>query len=277
MNCFATTHSPFSFNRSILFCIGFGLIFFLLTSIAEAQIDGFTEPYRRIELASDESGSIAKMMVEEGQPVRENEPVAELDARVQMLQLEIAEQLATAKSQLIAAEEGYNKRVTISEKLVQLRSEGHASESELIRAEMELSIAKAKLMSAQEEQAVREIEKRRAEMQLERRTIHAPFAGVVAKIHSREGEFLSPLRPEIITLVQVDQLIATFNVPSTQVTSFVVGQQYNIQLSGGRTVLAKLKNVGVETDAQSGTVEVKFVIDNSTMEFRSGEICTLNI
>ena len=142
---------------------------------------------------------------------------------------------------------------------------------------MELSIAKAKLLSAQEEVAVREIERRRAAVQLQRRTIFAPFDGVVAKIHSHEGEFLSPLRPEVVTLVQVDRLIATFAVPSSQISSFEIGKEFNIQMSEGRMVLGTVQSIGVETDAQSGTVEVKLVIENLSFENRSGEICTLNI
>jgi RND family efflux transporter MFP subunit len=257
--------------------LGFFLAFFALTAVAEAQIDGFTEPFRKIELASDESGSIAELMVEEGQYVQKNDKIAQLDSRVQEIQLEIAEHLADTRSQLVAAEEGYQKRIAIREQLKQLKAGGHASHSEIIRADMELSIAKAKLLSAKEEVTGREIEKRHAEVQLERRTVLAPFDSVVAKVHRQEGEFLSPLRPEIVTLVQVDRLIARFAVPSSQVTAFIVGQTYNIQLNGTRTVVGVVHSVGVETDAQSGTVEIKLVIENQKLEFRSGEICTLNI
>ena len=277
MNPISITNKPFSFNQIFCLIVGFCLAFFALTAVADAQIDGFTEPFRKIELASDESGSIAELLVEEGQTVLKNEAIAHLDSRVQEIQLEIAEQLANTKSQLVAAEEGHQKRIAISNQLKQLKAGGHASRSEIIRAEMELSIARAKLLSAREELTVREIEKRRAEVQLERRTVLAPFDSVVAKVHRREGEFLSPLRPEIVTLVQVDRLIARFAVPSSQTTSFVVGQEYNIQLNDGLTALGVVHSIGVETDAQSGTVEIKLIIENQNLEYRSGEICTLNI
>lgn len=277
MNTFSTANQPNSFNRIITLVVGFCIAFLALSAVASGQIDGFTEPFRKIELSSDETGSIAELLVEEAQIVREGEPIARLDSRVQVLQLEIADHLAKTTSQLVAAEEAFKKRLTISEKLKELKSDGHASRSEIIRSHMELSIAKAKLLSAQEEVAVREIERRRAEVQLDRRTIFAPFDGVVAKIHSREGEFLSPLRPEVVTLVQVDRLIATFAVPSSQISSFELGKEFNIQMNEGRTVLGTVQSIGVETDAQSGTVEVKLVIENPDLQNRSGEICTLNI
>jgi RND family efflux transporter MFP subunit len=209
--------------------------------------------------------------------VQKGEPVVRLDSRVHKLQLEIAEHLASAKSQIVAAEESFLKRQAIATKLIELESNGHASNSEIIRAEMELSIAKAKLLSAQEEFAVRQIERRRAQVQLDRRTIVAPFSGVVAKIHSREGEFLSPLRPEVVTLVQMDRLLANFAVPSSQVSSFEIGKEFSIELHDGQRVLGKVHSIGVETNAQSGTIEIKFVIENPRFRYRSGEICTLII
>ena len=277
MNTFTTSPRPNSFNRIITLVVGFCIAFLALTAVANGQIDGFTEPFRKIDLSSDETGSIAEMLVEEAQMVREGEPIARLDSRVQELQLEIADHLAKTKSQLVAAEEAFNKRMAISNKLEELISNGHASRSEIIRAKMELSIAKAKFLAAQEEVAVRKIERKRAEVQLDRRTIVAPFDGVIATIHSREGEFLSPLRPEVVTLVQVDRLIATFAVPSSQISSFEIGKEFNIQMSQGQTVLATVHSIGVETDAQSGTVEIKLVVENPDFQFRSGEICTLNI
>lgn len=249
----------------------------LLTSVAEGQIDGFTEPYRSIELASDETGSIAALEIEEGQFVSEGDVIARLDGRVQELQLEIANHLSNSTAQIEAAEETLKKRTTIAERLTELRAKGHASNSEIIRATMELSIAKAKLLAAKEDQIVREIESRRAKVQLLRRTIVAPFDGVVAKVHRREGEYLSPLHPEVATIIQINRLLATFAVPSSQVTMFEVGKEFNLEMDNGRTVTAKVHRIGVETDAQSGTIEVKLVIENPKFEIRSGEICTLNI
>jgi RND family efflux transporter MFP subunit len=270
------TRSPNFFHRLVM-VVGFFAALLVLTAVAEGQIDGFTEPFRSIELSSDETGSIASLEVEEGHIIDANQVIARLDGRVQELQLEIATHLYNTTSQLDAAAETLKKRMTISRRLQELNSNGHASESEIIRADMELSIAKAKLLAAKEEQAVREIERRRAEVQLQRRTITSPFDGVVAKIHRREGEFLSPLHPEVATIIQVDRLLATFAVPSSQVSIFEIGKEFNLEMENGRTVKARVYRVGVQTDAQSGTIEIKLVIENPQFQLRSGEICTLNI
>lgn len=269
--------SPKPIRQFITMAMAFCVIALVLSAVATAQIEGFTEPFRSIELSSDESGAIATMAVEEGQLVNTDDVIATLDSRVQKLQLEIATHLATSKSQLVAAEKTYQKRKEIAQRLTKLKARGHASDSELIRADMELSIADAKLMATREEAAVREIEQRRAQAELDRRTITAPFGGLISKIHRREGEYLSPLRPEIVTIIKVDQLLATFPVPSSMISQFEVGKEIELRFESGRTVVARVYSVSVQTDAQSGTIEVKLVFDNFEGETRSGEMCTLNI
>lgn len=251
----------------------------LLTSanIAHAQIEGFTEPFRSIDLSSDEAGAIAELLVDEGVEVKKGDVIARLDDRVQQIQLDIAIQMANARSQLEATQKTLEKRRLISKRLGEMKARGHASDSELIRSEMELTIAESKYNAAREEKAVREIEQRRAEVQLSRRSIVAPLHGVVSKVHRREGEFLSPLRPEIVTIIQVDRLLSTFAIPVSQAREFEVGKEFELTFENGQRVVATVYSKGVSTEAQSQTVEVKLVFQNEGNVFRAGEICTLNI
>ena len=176
-----------------------------------------------------------------------------------------------------SAEQVLKKRESILNRLRQLQTKGHAGDSEIIRAEMELAIATSRHLSAQEDLAVREIEQRRAAMELKRRLIVAPFDGVVSKIHRYPGEFLSPIKPEVVSIVQIDRLYATFNVSSSKVSMFNVGDIHQLELSNGSIVEAVVEHVGVVTDAQSGTIEIKLVIDNADGSIRSGESIILNI
>lgn len=247
------------------------------SSDAYSQVIGFTEAYRTIDLSSDELGAIAVLFVNEGDHVEAKAPIAKLDSRVQKLQLEIATQVASTRSELTGAEHLLAKRKSILNRLRVLKAKGHASDSEIIRAEMELSIAEAKRMAAKEDMVVREIEMRRAAVELERRSIRTPFAGVVSKIHRHPGEFLSPISPEVVTIIQTDRLLAKFNVPSSKVSMIEVGATHQLELADGTIVDAVVEQVGVFTDAQSGTVQVKLVIDNSNGRIRSGESVRLNI
>ncbi len=252
-------------------------VFEPLQSTHAQTFEGFAEPMRKIDLASEETGTVAELMVDEGSVVSEGQPIAQLDSKLQAIQLEIAARLAQDHSRLIAVEEELKKRQTVRGKVQQLLSEGFANDAELIRADMELSILKARYKTTEEELAVRELERKRAEIQLQRRIIVAPFSGIITKLHAHQGEYISPFQPEIVSLAQVDQLMVKLNIPLSQLSTFRPGQAFNVQLASGRTVLATVTTIGVEINAESETVEVKLVIDNPHLEYKSGEKVTLAI
>jgi RND family efflux transporter MFP subunit len=242
-----------------------------------AQYEGFTEPVRTIELASDESGIIQWMGVVEGARVRSGEIVARLSDDLQRVQFELAAHLAETDSAVVSAQEMLDKREAILVELQKLRQKEYASENEMLRAQMELEIARARLRTAEDEQKARRIEMRRAETQLKKREIAAPFDGIVAKIHRKQGEFLSPLRPELITLVDIQQLYATFNVASAEVSQLKIGQEVRLEIGRGQHCQAKVDQIGVQIDSRSGTVQIKLLIDNVDNKFRAGETCLLQL
>ncbi len=277
MNSIYSLNCPFFSRNLSTWLLGICVALLLFTAAAHGQLEGFSEPFRKIELSSDESGAIAKLNIEEGQFIKEKDIVCELDSSVQEIQVEIARHLAESDAEMVAAKENFEKREQITQRIKQLVAGGHATESEIMRSEMELRISKARFMTTKQDAKVREIEYRRALMQLERRTIRAPFSGVISKIHKHQGEFISPLHPEIVTLIQVDRLIAKFNVPSSQVDVFRNQEVFQLTTANGKTIEARVHSIGVFTEAQSGTVEVKLSIDNSDGELRSGEFLTLDI
>lgn len=241
------------------------------------ELDGFTVPFRIVDLAFDESGTLIELFVKEGDRVQGGGPVARLDDRIQQLQLELSRQLASSVGALEVAQKTFDKRQEILANLQRLHGNGHAAESELIRSELELSIAKSRLLAAQEEAIARDIDMRRAGLMLERRTLRAPFSGVVTRIHRHEGEYVSPMRPEIVTLVDLDRMFALFNVPSRSLDRVSNGQTVQVSFPSRTQVSGIVYYVGVETDAQSGTVQVKVLLENKDASLRAGERCFLNL
>lgn len=247
------------------------------SSLVFAQYEGFTEPLRTIELASDESGIIQWMGVQEGAGVKEGSVIARLSDELQKIQFELAVHLAQTDSALVSAQEMLSKRQAILDELQKLRLRDFASENEILRAQMELEIAQARMRTAEDEQKARQIEMRRAETQLKKREIVAPFDGTVARVHRKQGEFLSPLRPELITLIDISQLYATFNITSAEVQQLQVGQEVKLTIGNSQSCTAAVHSIGVQIDSQSGTVQVKLLIDNQDNRFRSGETCLLQL
>ncbi len=99
---------------------------------AIGQIEGFTEPFRSVELASDETGTIAEVLVVEGQTVHAGQSIAQLGNDEQSIRLQLARHLATSNSAVEAAKQTLEKRQLIFDRLQSLNAKGHASDSELI-------------------------------------------------------------------------------------------------------------------------------------------------
>ena len=72
-------------------------------SCAAFELEGFTEPFRTIDVAADETGTIAEVFVREGQSVEERVPLARLNSDVYEALLAITVQNMQAKGRLEAA------------------------------------------------------------------------------------------------------------------------------------------------------------------------------
>ena len=260
-----------------LFSIGFAALASAQSESNRLNIDGFTEPLKTVKLASDDSGILSELLVEEGDYVKKGQVVAKLDQRMQEIQLKLAEHRASSKSNLNASRQLLEKREQILDEIRQLRAEGHASESEMIRAEMELSIARSKFLAAEEESISREIDLERAHIQHDRRLIRSPLTGQVAEVHRQQGEFVSPVTPEVITLIRTDKLFAVFNIPGKQISEFQIGQSHLIKFANGQTKECFVDSIGIQTDAQSSTIQVKLLMENRSAKVRAGEQCIISL
>src|SRR5688572_25242383 len=178
--------------------------------LAAETAEGFTEPFRTVHVATSEVGLLQSLQVKVGSQVAQGQLLGMLDDDLQRAQLTIAEQQASARGRLRAseAERAVNERRY--EKLSQLAKNGQASNEEIERAKANLEIAVAKLLVEQEELRLLELHLNRAKIALEKRSVRAPLAGVVAEVHRQVGEVVSPAAPQIVTLVELDPLAATF-------------------------------------------------------------------
>ena len=254
----------------------------LLISVpaAGSEIDGFTEPYRTVNVAAVETGTIKSIVVREGETVEKGQILAHLDDDVYAALVAIADEAMHAQGQLKSAEAELKMRVQRLEKLEELRAQGHAREEEVERARADVTIGEAHVLTAKEMLEVKRLEYEKVKIQLARRAIRAPLTGVVNVLHKDEGEFVAPNDPYIVELVELDPLLATFSVPSHEAVRLRQGETVRVCLepNGEETIVnGVVELVAPVTDAESGTVRVKVRIANSEGAFRSGERCTLQL
>jgi membrane fusion protein, multidrug efflux system len=248
------------------------------SSAVAGEVDSFIEPYRTINVSATEQGIIAKLNVKEGDAVKQGQILAVLDMDVLEASRDIAKAGKEAMGRIKSAEALAILKKERYEKLKQIEKDGHAHPEEVLRAKTEWKIAKADLLTAKEDQKIKELEYVRIESQIERRKIISPIDGHVTKIHKDISEYVAATDPVVLTLVQCDKLKAVFAVPSVEASKFSVGEEIAVNIQGNtETAQGKIESISPVADPESNTVRVRTVIDNSQSRYRSGTACYILI
>jgi RND family efflux transporter MFP subunit len=236
----------------------------------------FAEPYRTVQVATSEMGILRELLVKEGDHVEIGQPLAKLDDEYVRASLAIAERQRDSKGVLKSAEAELRLHASRAEKLSELLQTGHAHPEECEKAMMEQAIAAARVLAAQESLGVRQLEVERIQVELSRRTVRSPLTGVVTRTHREVGEFVAPTDPVVMTVVQLDPLLATFSLHPATAQSLTVGHPVQVQFASmPDPVDGEVEFLSQTTDARSGTVRVKVKIPNPQGLCRSGERCSL--
>ena len=240
------------------------------------QLEAFAEPYRTIQVATSDMGIIREVLVREGDVVDAEQPLVKLDDELTKASLEIAKQNLASRGALNSAEAELRLHKSRSEKFEALVRSGNARPEELERTVMEKEVAAARVLTAQETLVVRKLELERIQIELERKVVRSPLKGVVTKVHREVGEFVSPNDPVVVTVVQLDPLLATFSLRPAQASQLQQGRSVQVMFALSDTpVRAEVELVSRVTDARSGTVRVKVRIPNAKGTCRSGDRCVL--
>ena len=243
---------------------------------AHGDVQGFTSPYREIDVAAPVTGVVAHVNVQEGDEVVAGQELAELNQDVFRLTLEIAERVKELRGQLESASAELRLRNERLRNLEILQRDNYASPEEVLRGNTEAEMSEAQLLAVQESLEVKALEYERAQAQLEERIIRSPIEGVVVKVFKDEGEYVAPTDPSIVKIVSLDPLLATFSVPASIAASLNRDQEVKLRFPPAKTsVPATIEFTSPVINAESGTVTVKVRLPNPEGRFRSGEKCLL--
>jgi RND family efflux transporter MFP subunit len=243
-----------------------------------STIESFTEPYRRIDIAPAEPGIIATIDVREGDRVKPGQQLASLESDVLRISLQIAKTSRDARGRLTAAEAERELRRARLAKLEELRPRGHASGEEVERARTDLAVAEASVLALQEQNRIDELECAKTEALIERRIMRSPIDGLVTRVFREEREFVTGSSPTVLTIVQLHPLRATFSLPTALATKLRAGQEVKLVFpDAGKQAMGKVELISPVTEAESGTVRVKVLLDNSDNRYRCGVRCELEL
>ncbi|MBL8827745.1 MAG: efflux RND transporter periplasmic adaptor subunit [Planctomycetaceae bacterium] len=255
------------------------VVWAVIGDLARAQEDpapGFTEPYSTVSVATTETGLLMTLNVKEGDRVTTGQALAVLDDDLQLSHLAITQQQAEGQGKLNIAQAEHALQKRRNEKLAQLAQAGQAHPEEIERAKAELRVAEGRVLAEEEELKLLKAQVERARLMLKKRTVFAPLDGVVSEVIKRPGEFISPTTPQVVVIVQLDRLKATFLVQRTQREGLKLNQPVQVRMIDTEEMIpGTIEHISPITDAESGTTVVRVLIDNRDGRHRSGEKCQL--
>ncbi|MEM8910532.1 MAG: efflux RND transporter periplasmic adaptor subunit [Planctomycetota bacterium] len=244
----------------------------------EAVYEGTTEAARDAAISTGELGRLVDVPVKIGDRVKKGDVLARLDEQLQVSAVELAEYQTQMTGEIRTAEVTLATRENEWQTLQGLHAKKMAGPAELQRAELEWRLAQARLQVAKEQWQYRVEELNRFRIQLERRSVTAPFDGVVAEVPMHVGESISPNSPAVVRLMDVSTLYALINIPADELDGLSVGQGVNVYFRASRrSEPGRVETIAPFIEAQSLTVAVRVAIDNSHGLLKPGDRCTMRL
>lgn len=254
----------------------FALLLTTSRAMAQEPIVGFTEPITQIELAASETGTLSQLSIKRGDVVKAGQVLGSLDIEVLEANRRIAQARLDSTSKLKAAGIRLSKVQQDLEKLQQLRSEGMGSKRELALAVSEYELARTDVEAVNEEMQLSKLTIKRFDAEIRRRSLISPIAGIVTEIKREIGEFVAATDPQVITVVNLSQLRIRFYPQTEFAEPLNIGDKLNVQFVHSNAIqAATVEFIAPVINANSNTIQVDVLLDNSAGKLRSGRRCVL--
>ncbi len=215
----------------------------------ELRVQGQLEPWRSLMLRAETEGRVVALPVDKGAWVKAGERLIELAEDDRPAQLARAQAEVDARALELSASE------TLGQQGMQART--------LVKN------AQAGLASARAELA-------RLELDLERASIRAPFAGLV---EDREVELGSLVQrgDTMLRLVDHERLKAVAQVPQQRAGELALGQPVQVELLDGEEAQGRVIFISREADPRTRAFRVEAEVPNPDRHLASGFSAVLRI
>lgn len=205
---------------------------------------GRIEALQAIDLKPDEQGRITELLFEEGQAVEQGTPLVRIDDAMLRAQAERARADRDLARQQV-------------ERVRRLRAENAAPAADLERAEAAARSAEAALAVL--------------ELQIERSTVKAPFAGVVGQRFVSVGDYVTSAT-SLLSLQTTDPQRAVIEVPERHAAQLRRGQsvEFTVASQPGRVFRALVDFIDPAVQTANRTIVVKARAPNPGRVLKAG-------
>jgi membrane fusion protein, multidrug efflux system len=214
-------------------------------------ISGSLAPERSATLRAEMSGAVIQTYAEAGQRVTRGQALAQLDAQV------LRDQALSARSAVTTAQSSYD----IARRDVQ-RSEALTQAGAI--AERDLERSRNALLSSQAQLATARAQLASIQKQLDKASVQAPFAGIVAQRQANAGDVVSP-GTALFTVVDPGSMQLEAAVPANALSQVRVGMPVEFKVNGypNRTFTGRITRVNPVADPTTRQVHITAAIPNA--------------
>lgn len=213
------------------------------------------------DVKSEYSGTVAEVSVLQWVQVKKGQPLARLDTR------EAVAQVQSAKAAALQAEVGAQRAARERERTDKLAEAGLATSQAVDEAQTAEAAARAAAAAAQAQQAM-------AATRLEKAIIRAPIDGVVSERNVNVGDYVENMgSPQpMFRIVDARVLELTASVPSVRMTELAVGQplRFTSEALPGKEFSGAVSFINPAAEETSRTVKVKAEIPNDAGALKPG-------
>ncbi len=224
-----------------------------------SYIEAITAPSKDVTLSFVQPGRIAKVLVQEGQRVREGDVLAQQDDTAEKIAME---QLKAQAEDTIRERHGLAQldQKKVEEKQMQTAFDKKvATELELQQAKLATLVAELSLEMVKLQSKVDKLKYEEQKAHVERMVLHSPVDGKVEKILAHEGESADG-STKVMRVVRIDPLWIDVAVPLPSIKSWGIapGGKADVVFPGEtKAVAGEIVFVAAVADAGSETLTVR--------------------
>jgi membrane fusion protein, multidrug efflux system len=205
---------------------------------AQLVLRGRTQTEARVNVKAETPGLVDSIPVSRGQRVEAGDILCRIEP-------------GAREATLLEANARLEQAKLDHEALAKLQESGYAADTRVRALKAQVDAAQAAVT--------------RAELDLKRIILRAPFAGVVEHDNAEIGDYLDVGRA-CITIVALDPMLVVGQVSERDISSLDVGMEGVVKFITGETLPGQIRFISPSADADTRTFRVELVIQNLDYE-----------
>lgn len=210
--------------------------------IIEQEFTGQTKADQSANISAELDGLLVELHADRGSRVEKGDVLVTLSSG------SLAAGLLSAQAEEARARSEYNAQKSLS-------AQGIASKRAMADAFAALQAARALVGQYSTEK--------------EKAKIYAPFSGIVADHFAEIGDFLGMGQP-ILSLINIDQIVAVGDVSERQIGNLKVGEQASISILGKQKIHGTISYISTVANTATRTFQVEVSVPNDDLSIAVG-------